>query len=191
MRIIDAQRDVRTVFAGGFFGQLVSSVTWCLSAATATWHSPTAAIIVLFVGGAFIFPLTQLLLRLSGRQSSLPKGHPMNALAMQIAFTLPLNFPLIIAATAYRQTWFYPAFMIALGAHYLPFVFLYGMWQFAALAGLLVCSGLIIGLYVPTVFGVGGWVTAAVLLLFAFVGRDTALSSNGAEPRGEDATIAH
>ncbi len=100
-----------------------------------------------------------------------------------------MNFPLIIAATAYRQNWFYPAFMIALGAHYLPFVFLYGMRQFAVLAGLLVGSGLIIGLCVPTVFSLGGWVTAAALLVFAFVGSNAALSSKGeAQSRG-DATV--
>jgi len=50
----------------------------------------------------------------------------MNALAMQVAFVLPLSLPLVFAATAYRQNWFYPAFMIALGSHYLPFIFLYG-----------------------------------------------------------------
>jgi hypothetical protein len=79
---------------------------------------------VLVVGGIFIFPMTQLLLRLIARPVSLPKGHPMNALAMQVAFVLPLSLPLVFAATAYRETWFFPAFMIAVGAHYLPFIFL-------------------------------------------------------------------
>ena len=53
----------------------------------------------------------------------------------------PSNLPLIFAATAYRQNWFYPAFMVALGSHYLPFIFLYGMWQFGVLAALLIGSG--------------------------------------------------
>ena len=75
---------------------------------------------VLVLLGIFIFPMTQLLLRLMRRPASLPKGHPMNALAMQVAFVLPLSLPLVFAAAAYRQNWFYPAFMIALGAHYLP-----------------------------------------------------------------------
>ena len=51
----------------------------------------------------------------------------MNALAIQIAFTLPLTLPVVIGIAALRPAWFYPAFMITLGAHYLPFVFLYGM----------------------------------------------------------------
>ena len=174
MEIVDAQRDVRRVFLGGFAGQLVSSAVWFSSAATATWRSPRTAMAVLVLGGIFIFPLTQLLLRLMGRPASLPKGHPMNALAMQVAFTLPLTLPLIFAATAYRQNWFYPAFMIALGSHYLPFIFLYGMWQFGVLAALLIGSGLLVGMYIPSVFSLGAWLAAVVLLAFAFVGKAAA-----------------
>ena len=136
---------------------------------------------VLVVLGFFIFPITQLLLRLMARPASLPKGHPMNALAMQVAFVLPLTLPLVFAATAYHRNWFYPAFMIALGAHYLPFIFLYGMWQFGLLAALLVSSGLMIGLRFPSTFSLGGWLTAVVLLVFAFVGRIAALQGKQAE----------
>lgn len=175
MNITEAQRDVRTTFLGGFAGQLVSSLVWFLSAALATWYTSSSAILVLVVGGIFIFPLTQLLLRLMGRPASLPKGHPMNQLAMQVAFTLPLNLPLVAAATAYRLNWFYPAFMIALGTHYLPFIFLYGMWQFGILAAMLLGASIVIGLYLPSIFSLGGWFTAIVLLIFAFVGRSIAL----------------
>jgi hypothetical protein len=183
VNISDAQRQVRTVFLGGFPGQLVSSLIWFLSAVLATWHSPKAAIIALVAGGVFIFPLTQMLLRAMGRPASLPKGHPMNALGMQIAFTLPLNLPLVAAATLYRLDWFYPAFMIALGTHYLPFIFMYGMPQFGFLAAFLIAAGFTIGLYMHPIFNLGAWLTAAVLLLFAFIGRALALrESHGAQP---------
>lgn len=171
MEIRDAQRDVRTTFVGGFFGQLVSGLIWLLSAAVGTWYRASTAIAVLVVGGFFIFPLTQLCLRLSGRPSSLPKGHPMNSLAMQVAFTLPLNLPLVAAATAHRLEWFYPAMMIALGTHYLPFMFLYGMWQFGLLAAFLIGAGVALGQYLPTNFIAGGWLTGMLLLVFGFLGR--------------------
>src|SRR5262249_35859077 len=114
MTISDAQRDVRSTFLGGFAGQLVSSVIWLASAGLATWYSTKAGIVTLVVGGFFIFPLTQLLLRAMGRPFSLPKGHPMNALGMQVAFTLPLSLPLAAAATMHQLTWFYPAVMVLL-----------------------------------------------------------------------------
>src|SRR5687768_14589840 len=106
MNIADAQRDVRTVFLGGFAGQLVSGMLWLVSAALATWISPNTGIVVLMVGGVFIFPLTQLTLRLMGRRPGLDKDHPMNALGMQVAFTLPLNLPLVLVAAMYRQNFF-------------------------------------------------------------------------------------
>ena len=124
----------------------------------------------------FIFPLTQLVLRPMGRPTSLASGHPMNPLAMQVALTLPLSLPLIVAATACHINWFCPASMIAVGAHYLPFIFLYGMWQFGVLAGMLFVAGVGMGLFLPSSFVAGGWFTTAVLLVFAFVGRRVATS---------------
>lgn len=171
MRVADAQREVRTVFLGGFMGQAVSGVLWLASAALATWSTPRQAIVVLVVGGFFIFPATQLGLRLMGRSGSLSKGNPLQGLGMQVAFTLPLSLPVVGAAALYRLEWFYPAFMIVLGAHYLPFVFMYGMRMFAVLCGILVAGGLWLGMQGPPVFGLGAWVTGVVLLVFAVLGR--------------------
>lgn len=179
MDILAAQQDVRRTFLAGYPGQLVSSVIWFLSSAVSTWHSPYAGILILFLGGFFIFPLTQLMLRLMGQPASLPKGHPMNALGMQVAFVLPLTFPLIYAATLLHLYWFYPAFMVALGAHYLPFAFMYGMGQFAGLSGVLVVAGVLIGLYLPGHFTIGGWFTAVALLIFSFVARRVARFPEG------------
>jgi hypothetical protein len=174
MTIADAQRDVRTTFLGGFAGQLVSGLVWFASAALATWASPRAAILMLVFGGMLIFPLTQLTLRLMGRPASLPKGHPMNALAIEIAFIVPLCLPLIGAAALHHLSWFYPAFMIVVGAHYLPFTFLYGMRQFLVLGALLIGAGVLLGLYLPSSFSLGAWIAAPLLLLFAFTGRSVA-----------------
>ena len=102
----------------------------------------------------------------------------MNSLGRQVAFILPLNLPLVAGATLYRLNWFYPALMIALGSHYLPFIFMYGMWEFGVLAASLIGAGAMIGLYVPHLFSLGGWFTAAALLVFAFVGRSVAQKEN-------------
>ena len=73
------------------------------------------------------FPLTQVVLRTIGRRPTLSPDNTLGQLATQIAFTVPMNFLLVAAATLYRENWFYPASMIVVGAHYLPFIFLYGM----------------------------------------------------------------
>jgi len=171
MQIADAQRDVRTTFYGGFPGQLVAALIWLASAVLATWSTPKAAILTLVLGGMLIFPLTQLLLRLMGRPASLPKGHPMNALAMQTAFIVPILLPLVGAATLHHTFWFYPAVLLVVGAHYLPFTFLYGMRMFLVLGGLMIVAGLLTGLYAPAHFALGGWIGTALLVTFALIGR--------------------
>ncbi len=65
--------------------------------------------------------------------------------------------------------------MVVVGAHYLPFIFLYGMHQFGILAGFLIAGGVGIGLYGPDMFSLGGWVSAFILIIFAFVGRSVIL----------------
>ena len=171
MDIATAQRDVRTAFLGGFAGQLVSGLIWLASGASATWSSPKLAILLLVVGGIFIFPLTLLLLKAMGRPAGLPKNHPMNGLGLQVALIVPFTLPVVGGATLHHLNWFYPACMIVVGAHYLPFIFMYGMWQFGVLAALLIGGGLALGMFVPSSFVLGAWVTAIALMVFAFIAR--------------------
>ncbi len=161
---------------GGSVGQAVSGMIWLISAALATWVDVKFAMIALALGGIFIFPLTQLTIKLLGHKASLSKSNPFNRLAMQIAFIIPLNLPVIAAAAMYNQSWFYPAFMIVVGTHYMPFVFLYGMWQYALLAAALIGGGVLIGMPLSANFIAGGWFTAVILLVFAFVVSRTSAS---------------
>lgn len=176
MDVQDAQREVRTVFVGGFWGQLVSSAIWLASAALGVWVSPRAAIITLVFGGFFIFPITQLLLRLTRGRASLSSDNPLWHLGWQVAFMLPLSMLLLVPVTAFRLNWFYPALMILLGAHYLPFVFMYGMRMFIALCAILVGSGVIIALHFAGSFSLGGWICGLALFIFAWLGRATVQS---------------
>src|SRR5881296_2604656 len=87
---------------GGLAGQLVSGVLWLLSAAIGAWVSPGPGIAVLCVGGALIFPVTQLVLRTMGRPATLRADNPLSHLAMQIVFTIPLGLPLVGLCRAVR-----------------------------------------------------------------------------------------
>lgn len=171
MQISEAQKEMRTRFVGGFYGQFVSGLLWLASAGLATWSSPRAAITMLVVGGFFIFPLTELLVRLGGVKGWISADNSLRQLGMQVAFVLPASMPLLVPIGLYRLNWFYPAMMILLGAHYLPFVFLYGMRTFAVLAALLVGGGIIIALYWSTDFSLGAWCTGLTLLIFAYILR--------------------
>jgi hypothetical protein len=168
MLIADAQLEVRTVYLGGSVGQLVSALIWFASAAIATFVDAKTGFWTLAIGGAAIFPLTQALLRLAGSRAALNHQNPLGNLAIQIAFTVPFVLPVAGAAACHKQGWFYPACMVIVGAHYLPFVFLYGMKTFAVLAAALLGAGFAIGFIAPDEVVMGGWVGGAILFASAF-----------------------
>jgi len=174
MEIEDAQREVRSVYIGGFWGQLVSAVIWLVSAALGTWVTPKASILALVIAGFFIFPLTQMLLHSSGRRTRVSKENPLHWLAMQVALVLPFSMLLLVPVGYFRLNWFFPALMVLLGAHYLPFAFLYGMRMFWALAGILIAMGVVIALYFAQTFSLGAWVAGLALFVFAWIGRSVA-----------------
>ncbi len=175
MNLNDYQREMRSAFMGGFAGQLVSGLIWLAAAALASWISPVVGMATLFFGSMGIFPLTQLLIRLMGRPGKVSPENGLWSLGSQVAFTVPLNFLLVGAATLYRENWFFPAAMVVVGTHYLPFITLYGMKMFAILAGLLIIFGAGLALYGPDVFSLGAWITASLLIAFAFIGRHLVL----------------
>lgn len=166
---------MRSAFLGGFAGQLVSGLIWLAASASSLWLTPRLGMAVLFFGSMLIFPLTQLLVRLLGRPGKVSPANGLWALGSQLAFTVPLNFLLVGAATLYREAWFFPAAMIVVGTHYLPFITLYGMRLFGLLAGLLVLGGAGLALYGPAIFSLGGWLTGVALIVFAFLGRQSVL----------------
>ncbi|OLB25261.1 MAG: hypothetical protein DMG41_10060 [Acidobacteria bacterium] len=133
MDIQDAQREVRSVYVGGFWGQLVASVIWMMSAALGTWVTPKASILTIVIGGFFIFP-------------ALSRENPFNSLAMQVAFVLPLSMLLLVPVGLYRLNWFFPALIVLVGAHYLPFASLYGTRMFLFLSAILVAVGVLFAL---------------------------------------------
>ncbi len=169
LHIVDAQREVRTVYLGGFVGQIVSSLIWFASATIATAVDPKTGFWALAIGGMAIFPLTQGLLRLGGRPGSVSRENPLGQLGAQVAFTIPLVLPLAGIAAIVHPGWFYPACLVIVGAHYLPFIFLYGMKTFAVLAGALVAAGFALGILAPGAVISGGWVGGGLLFGFAFV----------------------
>ncbi len=180
MDITTAQHEMRHAFLGGFAGQLVSGLIWLIAAACGTWLAPGYGMAALFFGSMGIFPLTQLGVRLMGHPGKVSPENRLWGLGAQTAFTVPLNFLLVGAATLYQETWFFPAAMIVVGSHYLPFITLYGMKLFGVLAGLLVGVGAGLAMYGPAIFSLGGWITGALLIAFAFAGRAVVLKEASA-----------
>lgn len=186
MDIPDAQREVRSVYVGGFWGQLVSSVIWLVSATLGTWVGPKASILTVVVGGFFIFPLTQMLLRLSGHRAFLSGENSFTSLGMEVAPGLPFSMLLLVPVGLYNLNLFFPALMILLGAHDLPFATLYGMRMFLVLAGILIAMGVVIAHNFSGMFSFGAWFTGLALFILAWIGRAVAVGEASARSTHSD-----
>ncbi len=176
MDVQDAQCEMRVFYIGGFWGQLVSSIIWLVSATLGTWVGPRASILTVVIGGLLIFPLTRMLLHLPPRRASVSAKNPFTSLGMQVAFVLPFSMLLLVPVGHYRLNWFFPALMVLVGAHYLPFATLYGMRMFLFLAGILIAAGYVIALYFAETFSLGAWIGGLALFVFAWIGRSIATS---------------
>lgn len=170
-----SQREMRSAFLGGFAGQLVSGIIWLIASAVSVFSNQYYGMFILFFGCMTIFPLTQVILRLMGRSAKVEQNNGLWSLGTQISFTVPINFLLVGAAVLYNPMWFFPAAMIVVGSHYLPFITLYGMKMFGVLAVLLIMGGASLALYGPSIFSLGGWLTGIAFIVFAFVGRSLVL----------------
>ncbi len=124
---------------------------------------------VLFFGGMLIMPVCLLIMRWGPGENALPKGHPMNALAAQLAMTVPLGLLVALALGVGSPHLFFPAALVIVGAHYLPFVFLYGQKLFAVLGTLMVLAGVVLTFGFPEYGVIGGWIGAVLLLGFGFI----------------------
>src|SRR5262245_42883833 len=169
MTIDEAQREMRSVYLDGVVGSFVSSAVWFASTAFAALGARNTAMLTLIVGGAFIFPLTLLVLRVLGRSTAVGRENPLSFLAMQVAFTIPLAIPLVLAAARSHGEWFYAGFLIVVGAHYVPFVTLYGLRLYAVAGGSMVAAGIAVPSLRPGDFTVGGWLGGALLALLGVV----------------------
>lgn len=165
----DAQQEVRSVFLGGSVGQLIAGVIWVVSAALGTFANERLGILALVFGGMLIYPLTRLTLNLMGKTAALGRDNPLGLLPLQSVIAMVAMYPLIYVAALHNPNWFYPAFMIVIGAHYLWFIPLYGMWQYGVLAAVFIGCGLAVGVLMPFVFPLAGWLGGFVLLLFSII----------------------
>jgi len=93
---------------------------------------------------------------------------------MQTAFVLGFSMLLLVPVCLYQLNLFFPALMVLLGAHYLPFATLYGMRMFLILAGILIATGVVIAHYFLEAFSLGAWIAGLALFVFAWIGRSIA-----------------
>ncbi len=157
---------MRTAYRSGSVGQVYSGLVWVASAAAWAVWTPTVGILTLLLGGFFIYPVTSVVSRLLGGAGRIGRGNPFGELGVTAPIVGPLCIPVAGAAALHDINWFYPAFMIVMGAHYLPFSTLYGMRSFVWLGAGMWTAGMAVGWWMPGLSVVAAGATGVVLIGF-------------------------
>ena len=159
-----AQRDLRFGYRSASVGQIYAGSVWLAAAVAWLTSGSTSGIVVLVIGGFLIYPVTTLVSRLLGNPGSVASSNPLKEASVSIPLVGPLGIPLAGAAALYDVAWFFPALMVVMGAHYLPFSHLYGMRMFIPLGAGMWFAGFAVGLWAPDMAVVGAFLTGIALL---------------------------
>jgi hypothetical protein len=139
MQIHEAQQDLRLSYFGGAPGMLVSSAAWFAAGLGSLYWSNQRAVVILFVGGMLIHPVSALVTRALGRSGRHAAGNPLGRLAQETTVWLILCLPLAFVVSQFRMAWFFPAMLLVIAGRYTVFATMFGSRSYwacaAALAG--------------------------------------------------------
>lgn len=151
MDIAAAQHDMRTSYAGGAPGVLVSGLVWLI--AGFVWASKGIApgFLALFIGGMAIFPVSTLLARTLMKAPKTAADNPLNRLAMESTFVLMAGILIGYVLLIRQPELAIPAVSVVMGARYFVFASVYGRMIFWPLAGAICAVGTLtlLGLKLP------------------------------------------
>ncbi|MBC6491806.1 DUF7010 family protein [Flavihumibacter stibioxidans] len=161
-----AQTDMCNGYANGAIGVIVSGLIWLTAAIIAYQFSSKQAILMLLLGGMFIFPISVLLNKLIGLSGTHAKGNQLGTLAMEGTIFMIMCLPLAYGLSSQKTEWFFQAMLLIIGGRYVTFATLYGTrlyWVLGAVLGISACllfyfkfqslSSLLTGSFIELSFG--------------------------------------
>lgn len=144
MHIDEAQQDLRLAYFDGAPGVLVSALAWLASGLASIYGSPQRAVIVLFVGGMLIHPVSTVLTKALGRTSKHSTGNPLGRLALETTVWLLFCLPLAFVVAQFRIAWFFPAMLLVIAGRYTVFATMFGLRVFWVCAAALATAAYIL-----------------------------------------------
>ena len=144
MTFAEAQADMRRAYLDGAAGMLTSAAVWLAAGLVASLVSPERALWTLFIGAAFIHPVSVLLAKLLGRSGQHRKGNPLGQLAGATTVWLVLSCVIAYAVSLQNMLWFFPAMMFVIGGRYMTFATLFGLRIFWACGLTLVAAAYVL-----------------------------------------------
>jgi len=166
---MDFHKELRRTYLGAAPHTLCVGSLWIISGIIANYLTKEFAILFFFFACGVNFPLGELLRKAMKIQNVLSKENNLPKLFMYLSFTIPLSMPIVYMACKYNINWFFPAFAVLVGAHYLPFIWAYKMPTFGLLAALIISVGVLCALKFSNSFPMAAYMTGTAMILFAVI----------------------
>jgi hypothetical protein len=171
--ITQHQEDMRRAYHWGALGIVTSGLVWLAAAIVAYVNDPKNAVWTLFIGAMFIFPVGNVLDRLSGASGKHASDNPLGRLAMEGTIWMIMCLPAAYLLSRTNMSWFFPAVLMVIAGRYLTFATLYGTRLYWVLAALLAVAayacvalkaspfvGALAGALIEIIFGIALFVWA-------------------------------
>ena len=165
---MDYHKEIRHSYLGGFSILIIEGLFWILAGILGNLISLKIGILVIIIGGAFFYPLGQLV-QVILKRPKIAKANTLKSLFTQISLIIPFSFPLIFLITKENVNLFFPALTIIVGLHFLPFVYAYKLRTYWILSSLLVIGGSLFGFMFLDISHFCAYYTGSLLLLFAII----------------------
>ena len=161
--------ELRRTYVGAAPHTLIIGLIWVISGFIVNLTSKEFSIIFFFLASGVNFPLGELVRKLMGVNNLLSQENNLPKLFTYLSFTIPLSLPVVYMACKSNINWFFPAFAVIVGAHYLPFIWAYKMPTFGILGALILFIGVICALLFSEYFSIAAYLTGSTMIIFAIV----------------------
>ena len=161
-------KEIRYAYWGGSTIMILEGVVWLTAGLVSAHVSEKIGMLLLLFVGMLFYPLGVLMQRILRR----PKVSPKNSLRFLVtlaSLVIPFSLPLVFMASLQNTNLFFPALSIVTGAHFLPFVYFYGMKSYWILASLLVLNGSYCGFFMNQHMELSVYLTGFILVAFSLV----------------------
>jgi hypothetical protein len=163
---MDFATQLRRTYLGAAPHTLYTACIWLAGGVVGEYVSKSSGILFFILAASLTFPGGEVIRKLMKAPNRMSDDNQLGKLFMLSAFGIPLCYPIIYLVCKGNINYFFPAFSVLIGAHYLIFIYGYGMNTFGLMAGLLVGQGTLTALYLPNQFGLSAYLTSAVLFVF-------------------------
>jgi len=164
---MDIHQELRETYIGAAPHTFVMGLVWIASGSISLFVSTGMTILFFFFAAGIAFPVGEVLKKGLKVPDRISTDNHLPRLFMYLGASIPLSFPVIYMSMQHNINWFFPAFAVIVGGHYMPFIWAYKMPSFGILGILLIAIGSFTGWKYPDDFSLAAYISGGVLVAFA------------------------